>query len=106
MKSTSQKSGYLRGDTVMKKASVLKKIKGGKTVKIDVEIDDGKIHNIVISGDFFVYPQEALEELENKLKGCSLNKAKSILKEYAEKITVLGFTLDDVAELLEKAFKA
>ena len=106
MKSISQKSGYLRGDIVMRRTSVLKKIKGGKTVKLDVVIDDGKIRDIVISGDFFVYPQEALEELENKLKGCSLNEAKSILKEYAGRVTVLGFTLDDVAELLEKAFKA
>jgi len=91
----------------MKKTSVLKKIKGGKTVKIDLEItDDGRIHDIIISGDFFVYPQETLEELESKLKGRSLEEAKSILKEYSEKVTVLGFTLDDVAELLDKAFKS
>jgi len=91
----------------VKKTSALKKIKGGKTVKVDVEItDDERIHDIVISGDFFVYPQEALEELENKLKGCNLEEAKNVLREYSEKITALGFTLDDVAELLEKVFKS
>ncbi len=90
----------------MRKVSVLKKIKGGKTVKVDLEFDEGgRIHNIIISGDFFVYPQEMLEALENELKGCKVNEVREVIEKYSTKMTVLGFTLEDVIELIEKAFK-
>jgi len=42
-----------------------------KTVKVDVVIgDECKIIDIIISGDFFAYPEDSIERLESKLKEC------------------------------------
>jgi hypothetical protein len=43
-----------------------------KTVKLDVIFSENcAIERAEITGDFFVYPEDALEVLENALKGCS-----------------------------------
>jgi lipoate-protein ligase A len=42
-----------------------------KTVKVDVVIgDECRIIDIIISGDFFAYPEDSIERLESKLKEC------------------------------------
>ena len=45
------------------------KIPGGKLVVVDFDIVDGRFKNMVISGDFFLYPDEELEALTNALEG-------------------------------------
>ena len=58
----------------MKKAHNIYKSK--KLVKISLEYDeDSKIINsITITGDFFLYPEETLDELEVNLIGTKLGK--------------------------------
>ena len=58
----------------MKKAHNIYKSK--KLIKISLEYDeDSKIINsITITGDFFLYPEETLEELEVNLIGTKLGK--------------------------------
>jgi len=42
-----------------------------KTVKVDIVIgDECRIIDIIISGDFFAYPEDSIERLESKLKEC------------------------------------
>ncbi len=52
------------------------KIPNGKLVKIFLEFDEKKnsIKNICITGDFFAYPEEAIEIIEKGLKNISLEK--------------------------------
>jgi hypothetical protein len=58
----------------MKKAHNIYKSK--KLIKISLEYDeDNKIINsITITGDFFLYPEETLDELEVSLTGTKLGK--------------------------------
>ena len=58
----------------MKKAHNIHKSK--KLIKISLEYDeDSKIINsITITGDFFLYPEETLDELEVNLIGTKLGK--------------------------------
>ena len=35
------------------------KTAGGKLVVVDFEVEQGRLRNVVIHGDFFVYPEEA-----------------------------------------------
>ncbi len=62
------------------------KIPKGKLVKINLEYDEksNKIVKLRIMGDFFAYPNESIEVLENKLVGVALKK-----RELFEKITCL-----------------
>ena len=52
------------------------KIPNGKLLKIFLEFDENKkiIKKINITGDFFAYPEEAIETLENELINTSINK--------------------------------
>ena len=45
------------------------KTPGGKLVVVDVEVVDGRLREAVVSGDFFLYPEEALESITQALDG-------------------------------------
>lgn len=45
------------------------KTPGGKLVRVDFEVRDGGLRDVVVSGDFFLYPDEALSEIVASLDG-------------------------------------
>lgn len=65
------------------------KVPNGKLLKIFLEFNEknNSIKNINITGDFFAYPEEAIETMENELKNTLLKreillgKINSIIKE-------------------------
>ncbi len=50
------------------------KVPNGKLLKVFLEKEGDKIGEIKITGDFFVYPEEKIEELEQSLIGAELNQ--------------------------------
>lgn len=42
---------------------------GGKLVTVDFDLDDGYLRNVQVSGDFFLYPEEALADIRAALEG-------------------------------------
>ena len=70
------------------------KTPGGKLVAVDLEVMDDKLVNVVVHGDFFLYPEEALETITGALEGLPVDLTES---EYAEKVR---FALPRDAELL------
>lgn len=62
------------------------KVPNGKLLKISLEYNDKnkQISNLHITGDFFIYPEEAIEIIEKQLINTKLNK--KILKEKINKI--------------------
>ena len=52
------------------------KIPNGKLLKIFLEYNEknNSIENVSITGDFFAYPEEAIETMEYKLKKTILNR--------------------------------
>ncbi len=47
------------------------KVPGGKLICAKVEVEDGKLSYLQISGDFFLLPETDLEDLEVQLIGLS-----------------------------------
>jgi len=47
--------------------------KAAKLIKISMDVENGVIIGIKITGDFFMYPEEAIRGLENALIGASLD---------------------------------
>ena len=64
------------------------KVPQGKLLKISLEYDEKKnvITDIRITGDFFAYPEEAIELLETKLKNTILER-KQLLEKISSFIT-------------------
>lgn len=66
------------------------KIPNGKLLKIFLQYDEknNSIDEIRITGDFFAYPEESIEIMENELKNASLDRKKllekiqSVIKEH------------------------
>ena len=61
------------------------KTPGGKLVAVDFEIEDGHLRDVRITGDFFLYPEEALTDLTRALDGLSAELSES---EIAERVRV------------------
>ena len=55
----------------MKKAAY--KVTGGKMIRVSLGESNGKIREIKITGDFFLHPEELINELEDMLVGTPLN---------------------------------
>jgi len=49
------------------------KIPGGKLIVVDLDVIDGALHDVVLSGDFFLEPAEALEWMAAALEGLPAN---------------------------------
>jgi lipoate-protein ligase A len=82
------------------------KVKGGKLIKVALEVEGDVIKSAKICGDFFLYPEDAIEEIERSLKGARLNSDfKQILTEAVERsgAQLLGFSVEDLAAAVQLA---
>jgi hypothetical protein len=72
-------------------------------LKVAVRSQGGTIEGVRITGDFFVYPEEALELLEAKLKGRMVQDVGKILKDEVKSlnITIIGFKLEQLISMIE-----
>lgn len=85
--------------------SFVKRLSGGKTVKVDLEVIDGNIKDIVISGDFFLYPEEYIHVIESKLKGKNVSDITRILNEFKGVVEIVGASIEEFAETIIEAYK-
>jgi len=86
------------------------KVEGGKLVKAQVIIDGNRIRKVKVTGDFFLHPEELIEELEEALVGTSLNESSltELIRSIIEKknATLLGASPEDFAKCIVMAGKS
>lgn len=70
------------------------KTPGGKLIAVDFAVADDALRDVMISGDFFLYPEEALADLTRALEGLSTELSEA---EIAERVRI---ALPRDAELL------
>ena len=70
------------------------KTPGGKLIAVEFDVIDGELRNVVVTGDFFLYPEDALPVLAGAIENvtASLDEAS-----YAARIRT---ALDSRAELV------
>ncbi len=80
-----------------------KKIKGGKLLRVEFEKQEEVITKIKITGDFFIYPEDAIEKIENIIRNSHTDELEQKLDTYIQKskIELIGFTVYDVVKLLQ-----
>ena len=88
-------NGILRGEL---------KVRGGKLIKCRMKVKNGRIEEIKFSGDFFMYPEEKLEELEEMLINIELKKEKirPIIHHFSENVEMVGADADDIVKVIMK----
>src|SRR5690625_7171974 len=78
------------------------KVPGGKLVMADVEVADGQLARVSISGDFFLEPDSALEIIDEALTGMPVNArvpalAAAIDNALGDSVEMVGFDATAVA---------
>lgn len=84
------------------------KVPGGKLVAIDVETDGGIITRAAVSGDFFLEPDDALEEINQALVGLPSTSSvadivRAISMRLAPEVQFIGFTPEAVGIAVRRA---
>jgi lipoate-protein ligase A len=78
----------------------------GKIVKIKLDYSKKSqlIHSIKITGDFFLHPEEAIERLEQGLRGIKLEKEdlKNKIQIILDDTEFFGFDIESLAETIIK----
>ncbi len=94
---------------IMKMKPGIHKSKGG-LIRSFVILENGRIKDITISGDFFLFPEEAVFRILDNLKGTPANREellKNIEETYVkEKIQSPGTAPVDFTESIMKALEA
>ncbi len=86
------------------------KIKEGKVVKVEVDCDKF-IKDIKITGDFFIHPEEILDEIEKSIIGLERSASiETITSKIKSRITdmdiqMIGISPESLALLIREALK-
>jgi lipoate---protein ligase len=91
-------------------ATIVRKIPGGKMVRVDVRFSDSLEH-VRITGDFFLFPEDVIDQLEAALVGTRLpldfpalvSKIETILQ--ANQAELYGVSPQDIVSMLEEALQ-
>ncbi|NHJ31600.1 MAG: lipoate--protein ligase family protein [Asgard group archaeon] len=76
-------------------------------IEVELDIENSQISSLKITGDFFIYPEEALEIIEKELLGIEINKEQ--LEDKIEgiynqqEISTPGIAVDDWVKVILKA---
>jgi lipoate---protein ligase len=82
----------------------IRKVPGGKLLRVTSLINNGIIESISIHGDFFIHPEEAVYIIENSLVGTSVkrNQLRLLLSGIirANNIEIVGFAIEDLIDCI------
>jgi hypothetical protein len=86
------------------------KVPGGKLVVADLEIHDGKLTDVVISGDFFLEPAEALARITRSLQNLPADSTEEEIAEQVRRslepgVEMIGFSAEAVAIAVRRAIE-
>ncbi|NHJ84141.1 MAG: hypothetical protein FK734_01680 [Asgard group archaeon] len=76
-------------------------------IEVELDIDKNKFSHLKLTGDFFIYPEEAIDILEQNLIGLQVDKkeVRSKIQEIYDKyqLSTPGLTIDDWVEVIFQA---
>ena len=84
------------------------KVPGGKLVVVDLDVVDGQLRNVQLSGDFFLEPDTALAQMNAALNGLPAVSSRekiiaAINAALGDDVLMYGFSADAVAETVQRA---
>lgn len=91
----------LDGFNMRDKASI--KVQDGKLVQVEAEFNN-VFSEVSITGDFFVEPPQALEDIEQAVTDFPVNFSREDMTEAIEEVEakLIGFSPEDVVKALKK----
>ena len=92
-------------------SAAIEKVPGGKLLRIKIEYNNDKITKVEITGDFFAYPEDCIEKIEEQIVGLELEfdekKILECLKGYIQRkeIQLIGIDAEAIVRVLKEALK-
>lgn len=89
-------------------AEITHKIPQGKLVRISLDYDTATLQNIKICGDFFIHPEETIEEMERALYHLPVEAAETRIQQlldravHAKNAQLIGVDTQTVAKLIHE----
>ncbi|HIG95456.1 TPA: lipoate--protein ligase family protein [Candidatus Woesearchaeota archaeon] len=82
---------------------IIHKVPNGKLLKVFLDVKEGRIDTIKITGDFFVHPEEAIEELEKHLCGVGIADIEQVVHAFFEQrdVEMVGLTEESLIQVLK-----
>ncbi len=86
------------------------KVPGGKLIAAEAEAEGGRIVRVKITGDFFMHPEETIEELEGSLTGVAVTEGS--LKEAVNgffggrSIELIGVSPEDFVHVIRMSLES
>ena len=79
------------------------KVPGGKLLVAETETKGGVLTTVKLTGDFFMHPEEAINDLEDALTGKNASQIDEIVEEFfgGKEITLFGVSKNDFAHVLK-----
>lgn len=93
------------------KGRASRKVEGGKLLKVNVETGY-IIENVKITGDFFLHPEESIEDIENAVLNCHMSDSEGMICEQIKKVVkdkniqLVGITSEAIASVVKEAFRS
>ncbi len=87
---------------------IKRKVKEGKVVKVEVEYDE-VIKNVIITGDFFLHPEDILHEIEKSITGSDKTMSEEDIVSNIQRIItgrdvqMIGISPESIARLVREA---
>ncbi|MFH0848618.1 MAG: lipoate protein ligase C-terminal domain-containing protein [archaeon] len=87
-----------------------RKVEGGKLLSVEIVFDQ-TINRIEITGDFFIHPEEKLQDIEQALVGINIDENEAMITDLirqtvvSKKIEMIGVTPEGIAAAVEEALK-
>lgn len=87
------------------------KTPGGKLVIVDFDVVDQRLANVRVTGDFFVYPEEAFASLSAALEGTSIEASETAVSDRVRNAIpqgteLLGTSPQGIAIAVQRALAA
>jgi hypothetical protein len=84
------------------------KIPGGKLLVVDLRVENGHLHDVRLSGDFFLEPPETLDAIDAALVGLPADGdadriARALAPVLGPDVMMYGITVEGIAVVIQRA---
>ena len=86
--------------------SAVYKVAGGKMIKVRARFAGGLIEDIRLSGDFFLHPEEAIEDVESALRGVDVREVERAIAAALQGVECVGVSPSDFCRAIRMAYEA
>jgi hypothetical protein len=86
--------------------SIVRRVAGGKTLEVVVEVDDECcVRRVVVGGDFFAFPEDAIDRVEGGVVGCcSADCIAGRVRRLLWSVVLVGVDVNSIVSVLGECY--